>query len=294
MKFRFNTRQKLVGYMFVAPNVLGVTLFFLLPALYSFYLMFTDYSFLTKQSANFIGLENISRLMEDEAFHRSLKYTFIFLFTVPASIMVSFPIAFLLNAHVRMKKLLRSMYFLPYVMNGVAVAFVWMLLFEPNNGPINETLRMLGIANPPSWLASTTSSIYGVGIIHAWAMIGFNVIIYLAALQEVPSELMEASHIDGAKWWQTIRHVTLPLVSPTTFLLLVTGFIGAIKSFGIIQATTGGGPGDSTTVLSIFIYKTAFRYYDMGYASAASWALFTIILLIMVMNWLGQKRWVHY
>jgi multiple sugar transport system permease protein len=294
MKWNFNTRRRLVGYVFIAPSMIGVILFFLLPALYSFQMMFTDYSFMTKAPANFVGLDNLKRLASDESFHRSVWYTFIFLFTAPVSLIISFPIAFVLNSHVYLKKLMRSLYFLPYVMNGVAIAFVWMLLFEPNRGPINETLRAIGFTHPPGWLSSTDSAIYAVGIIYIWAIIGYNVIIYLAALQEVPTDLQEAAKMDGAKWWQIIRNVTIPLVSPTTFLLLVTGFISAIKTFGIIQATTGGGPGDSTTVLSLFIYKTAFRYYEMGYASAASWVLFAIVMLVMAVNWLGQKRWVHY
>lgn len=125
-------------------------------------------------------------------------------------------------------------------------------------------------------------------------MLGYNMIIYLAALQEIPEELVEAARIDGARPWQTIRHVIWPLVSPTTFLLLITGLIMTIKNFGIIQAITQGGPGNSTTVLSLFIYQNAFRYYEMGYAAAISWALFAIIMIFTVLQWIGQKRWVHY
>lgn len=125
-------------------------------------------------------------------------------------------------------------------------------------------------------------------------MLGYFMIIYLAALQEVPTELQEAAKIDGANVLQTTRHVTLPMVSPTTFLLLVSGLIMTIKTFGIIQALTQGGPGNSTTILSLFVYKTAFSYYEMGYASTISWALFMIIVIITALQWIGQKKWVHY
>jgi len=135
---------------------------------------------------------------------------------------------------------------------------------------------------------------YAIDIIWIWFMLGYNMIIYLAALQEISTELMEAAKIDGARSWQTVRHVIWPLVSPTTFLLLVTGLIMTMKTFGIIQAITQGGPGNSTTILSLFVYQNAFRYYEMGYASAISWVLFMIILVITLIQWVGQKKWVHY
>lgn len=294
MKLNYNSKQKLAGYLFITPSMIGVILFFLLPALFSFYLMFTDWTFMSGKSPVFIGIDNFKRLFKDESFYRSIKNTFVFVLSVPISMMIAFFIASFLNGKVYLQKMLRSMYFLPYVMNGVAIAFVWMLLFEPQNGPINGALRAIGLSNPPGWLSTTNTSIYAILIIQVWIMIGYNMIIYLAAIQEVSPELMEAAKIDGAKWFQIIRHITLPLISPSSFLLLVTGFIGAIKSFGIIQAITGGGPGDSTTVLSLYIYKSAFRYYEMGFASAASWVLFATVLILMLFNWYGQKKWVHY
>lgn len=283
-----------IGYLFVAPSMIGIGLFYLVPAVMSFVMMFTDYSFMDKGGLHFTGLDNFKRLMEDASFHNAVGKTFVFLMTVPVSILLSFPIAYVLNQSVYWSKLLRTLYFLPYIMNGVAIAFVWMLLFHPGQGPINATLRLIGVSNPPGWMAQTDTAIFAVAIIHIWIMVGYNMIIYLAGLQDVPKELVEASRIDGARFWHTIRYVTVPLVSPTTFLLLITGFISAIKTFGIIQATTGGGPGESTSVLSIYIYKTAFRYYEMGYASAISWMLFAIVMLVMLLNWIGQKRWVHY
>ncbi|GBF74841.1 hypothetical protein PA598K_03209 [Paenibacillus sp. 598K] len=283
-----------IGYLFVLPSMLGITMFYLVPAMMSLVMMFTDYSFMNRDQWSFTGLDNLQRLMEDPSFHNSVGKTLVFLLTVPASILLAFPVAYLLNQSVYLQKLLRTLYFLPYIMNGVAIAFVWMLLFHPSMGPINGALRLIGIADPPGWMAETSTAIYAVAIIQVWIMIGYNMIIYLAGLQDVPKELLEASRIDGARLWHTIRYVTIPLVSPTTFLLLITGFISAIKTFGIIQATTGGGPGESTSVLSIYIYKTAFRYYEMGYASAISWMLFAIVMLIMLLNWIGQRRWVHY
>ncbi|MFK0521499.1 carbohydrate ABC transporter permease [Paenibacillus illinoisensis] len=293
MQNNWMRRQRMLGYIFVGPNMLGVLLFFLIPAIYSFGLMFTDYKFMNPDMT-FIGLDNIKRLMKDPLFFLSLRNTLIFLLAVPVSIVIGFIVAVILNQKIYLKKLLRGLYFMPYITSGVAVAFVWMLLFQPNQGPINGFLRSMGVDNPPGWLSTTTSSMYAIDIIWIWFMLGYNMIIYLAALQEVSTELLEAAKIDGARPLQILRRIIWPLVSPTTFLLLITGLIMAIKTFGIIQATTQGGPGNSTTILSLYVYQNAFRYYDMGYAATVSWALFAIILLITVLQWVGQKRWVHY
>ncbi|MBB6673086.1 sugar ABC transporter permease [Cohnella nanjingensis] len=286
-------RQRLLGYVFVGPSMIGVLLFFLIPAIYSFALMFTNYKFMNPK-AGFVGFDNIARLLRDPLFYLSLKNTVIFLLAVPVSIALGFVVAVILNRRLYLKRLLRGLYFMPYITSGVAVAFVWMLLFHPKQGPINGFLRSVGIAHPPGWLSTTTSSMYAIDIIWVWFLLGYNMIIYLAALQEVSPELLEAAKIDGAKGWQTLRKIIWPLVSPTTFLLLVTGLIMTIKTFGIIQAITQGGPGNSTTILSLYVYQNAFRYYDMGYAATISWALFAIILVITLLQWLGQKKWVHY
>lgn len=286
-------RQQLLGYLFIAPNMIGVLVFFILPALASFVLMFTDYRFMST-SIGFVGMSNIERLLSDNVFLLSIRNTLIFLLAVPVSIGLAFIIAVILNQGVYLKKVLRSLYFMPYITSGVAIAFVWMLLFNPTQGPINAMLRGIGIDNPPGWLSTTSTSMYAIDIIWIWFMLGYNMIIYLAALQEVPGDLLEAARIDGASRWQMIRKIMLPLVSPTTFMLLVTGLIMTMKTFGIIQAITQGGPGNSTTILSLYVYQHAFRYYDMSYASTISWALFLIIMLITLLQWWGQKRWVHY
>ncbi|MDI4646880.1 MULTISPECIES: carbohydrate ABC transporter permease [Cohnella] len=286
-------RQRLLGYVFIGPSMLGVLVFFLIPAVYSFGLMFTNYKFMSP-NVDFVGMDNIVRMLHDDLFYLSLRNTVIFLLAVPVSIALGFVVAVILNQKIYLKKLLRGLYFMPYITSGVAVAFVWMLLFQPKQGPINGFLRSVGIEHPPGWLSTTTSSMYAIDIIWVWFLLGYNMIIYLAALQEVSSELLEAAKIDGARPTQILRKIIWPLVSPTTFLLLITGLIMTIKTFGIIQATTQGGPGNSTTILSLYVYQNAFRYYEMGYAATISWALFAIILLITLLQWLGQKRWVHY
>lgn len=290
---RFRLKQNLAGYLFIAPNMLGVILFFIIPAIFSFGLIFTNYQF-SNPNFHFTGLDNFRRLFQDELFYIALKNTGLFLLAVPVSIILAFFVALILNKQVYAKGLLRAMYFLPYITSGVAVAFVWMLLFQPTNGPINGVLRSMGMANPPGWLSTTETSMLAIDIIWIWFMLGYNMIIYLAALQEISPELLEAATVDGASPWRKIRSIIFPLVSPTTFLLLITGLIMTMKTFGLIQAITQGGPGNSTTILSLFIYKTAFGYYEMGYASTISWVLFLIISAFTFIQWFGQKKWVHY
>ena len=239
MKKNWMQKQQWMGYVFIAPNMIGVLLFFIVPTIISFVLMFTDYKFM-KPDIHFIGVDNFVRLFQDPVFYESLKNTAIFLASVPVSILLAFIVAVILNRSVYLKNLLRALYFMPYITSGVAIAFVWMLLFQPSMGPINELLRFVGIENPPGWLSTTNSSMYAIDIIWIWFMLGYNMIIYLAALQEISSELLEAAKIDGAKSWQTVRSIIWPLVSPTTFLLLVTGLIMTMKTFGIIQADYPG------------------------------------------------------
>ncbi|MDF2959303.1 MAG: sugar transporter permease [Paenibacillus sp.] len=290
---KWGKKQQLLGYLFVLPNIVGIIVFFFIPALFTFVISFTDWKFTTK-TAKFVGLDNFVRLFQDEMFYEALKNTFVFLLSVPVSIILAFFVAILLNKQVYMKNWLRAMYFLPYITSGVAVAFVWMLLFDAQNGPINQFLRSIGIDNPPGWFSTITTPMVAYDIIWIWLLLGYNMIIYLAALQEVPKELLEAAKIDGAKPWHTVMRVILPLVSPTTFFLLLTGFVITVKTFGIMEAVTHGGPGTSSQVLSLYVYKTAFRYYDMGYASTMSIVLFAFILLISLFQWYGQKKWVHY
>ncbi|WP_438444538.1 carbohydrate ABC transporter permease [Gorillibacterium sp. sgz5001074] len=287
------SRQSRMGYLFILPNMLGVIVFFLIPAVFSLGLTMTNYQF-ANPNYRFIGLDNFTRLFADEKFIIAIKNTLLYLAAVPVSLIVAFLVAVALNRSVFLKSLLRSMYFMPYITSGVAVYFVWMLLFQPSQGPINGFLRAVGIDSPPGWFASTDTAMFAFIIIAVWATLGYNMIIYMAALQEVSPELLEAARIDGARTYTLIRHVIWPLVSPTTFLLLITGLIGAIKGFGVIYAITQGGPGSSTTVMSLLIYKTAFSYYEMGYASAISWVLFAFVLLITLVQWYGQKKWVHY
>lgn len=287
-------KQRMVGYLFILPSLLGVTIFFLIPLIFSFGLAFTDWVGPSGKGTEFIGLANFYRLFNDDIFYLALKNNLIYIFNVPISVFLGFFIAVILNKHVFMKNTLRAIFFLPYLVSSIAIGFVWMLLFHPTDGPINQFLLNIGFENVPGWLSTTRYSMPAIMIISIWQQLGFNVIIYLAALQDVPKELEEAAMVDGANRWQVIRNVTLPSVSPITFFLLVVGILNAFKSFGLIQAVTEGGPANSTLILPLYVYQTAFRYYEMGYASSIAVMLFIIIFIITAIQWYGQKKWVHY
>lgn len=287
-------RQRLIGYLFVLPSVLGVTVFFLLPLLFSFGLAFTNWLGPAGRGLKFTGLANFQRLFSDEVFLKALGNNILYLLHVPMSVALGFLAASALNQKVYARNALRASFFLPYLISAIAIGFSWMLLFHPTQGPINHLLRSIGVAKPPNWLASTSSAMSAIIIISTWHSLGFNMIIFLAVLQDVPRELKEAAAIDGASSWQITRHVTLPFISPITFFLLVIGTMNAFKSFGLIQAVTGGGPANSTLTLPLYVYRTAFRYYELGYASTIAIILFLIIFAFTVVQWYGQKKWVHY
>lgn len=289
-------REQFLGYLFIAPSFIGITIFMIIPALFSLFLSFTEWNHLAGFSnIEFVGLAQFAKLWDDSTFMVSLKNNIIYTFLgVPIAVVISLLVAVILNDKVFGKNIFRAAFFLPYITNGIAVAFVWMLLFHPRQGPINSFLTAVGVESPPLWLASSTWALPALVIIYIWAHIGFNTIIYIANLQNISKELYEAAEVDGAKSWHKFVFITVPLLSPTTFFLMIIGVIGSLKVFGIIVALTQGGPGNSTTVLAYYVYVTAFNYYDMGYASAISWILFIIIFIFTFIQWQLQKKWVHY
>src|SRR5690606_3933376 len=181
-----------------------------------------------------------------------------------------------------------------FISSAVAVAIVFRVLFHPTRGPINQLLMSLGFENPPGWIADPKFALISVMLIMLWTSIGFNLIIYLAGLQNIPQELYEAAQIDGASAWYQFTRITVPLVSPTTFLLLVAGIISSFKIFDLILVLTNGGPGNSTITPVVFLYQKAFIELKTGYASAISLIIFIIILLITLFQFAAQKKWVNY
>jgi multiple sugar transport system permease protein len=288
-------REDLVGYAFVSPMVLGLFIFTLFPIVASFFLSFTDWNFVAGFSkVKFLGLDNFVKLVHDSVFLLSLKNNLILMIVVPLTLISSLVLAVIIDKKIHFKDLFKVVYFIPYISSVVAVAIVFQVLFHPTYGPINQVLIDWGMANPPKWLADPDFALYCVMGLMIWVSIGYNMIIFMAGLQSIPNDLYEAADIDGASKLKQFFSITVPLLSPTTFFLLVTGIIGTFKAFDVISVLTGGGPANSTSVVVYRLYETAFVNLQSGYASAMAIVLLVFVLLITLVQWFGQRRWVNY
>lgn len=282
-------RQTLIGWSFILPNFLGFALLTLVPVVALFYVSFTNWNIFG--TAKWVGLDNFQQLWGDDSFRRSVVNTLYYVVLhVPLTLVLSLGLAMLLNTKLRGVAFFRTAAFFPYITSIVAIAVVWNLLFSPTSGPINEGLRALGMANPPGWLTSTEWSMPAVVIISTWRDMGYYMILFLAGLQTIPRELHEAARTDGASAWQRFRAVTLPGLRPTTFFVTVILTINSFKIFDLILVLTEGGPGQSTFVLSQFIYNKGFVENKFGYASAASVVLFAMCLGFTVLQFLINRR----
>ena len=290
-------KEDLAGYLFVGPMLLGTLIFTVLPVVASLLLSFTEWNFLagfSRDALTFVGWKNYRLLFQDPIFTKSLMNNFLFILQVPIGMAVSLLIALILNKQVYFKDFFKIVYFLPFISSVVAVSVVWMVMFQPSFGPINQFLQSIGISHPPRWLGDTTTALPSIMMIVIWSGIGFNLIIYLAGIKNIPKELYEAASIDGAGAFMQFRKITLPLITPTTFFLLITGLISSFKVFDIINVVTQGGPANSTTVMVYYLYQSAFVNLKMGYASTIAWILFVIIFVITFIQWRLQNKWVHY
>ena len=287
--------ETLSGWLFVSPMLIGVFILVLLPILATIVLSFADWNFVQGWNGiNWVGFGNFKKLLHDTQFLRSVRNNFLFLFSVPLYMIISMALAVIIDRHVYLKGYFKVAYFMPYISNIVAVAVVWQVLFQPSYGPINQILKTFGIDNPPMWIADPKYALISIMMIVVWMSIGFNMIIYIAGLQSIPKDLYEAADIDGANGWTKFSRITFPLLSPTSFFLLVTGIISTFKVFDLIAVMTQGGPVGSTSLMVWYLYDTAFVNLKVGYASSIATVLFLFVLLITFGQWLAQKRWVNY
>lgn len=296
MKLNKNQMETLSGWLFILPSVVGFGVLMFIPIVFSLVLSFTDWNFLSGiQSINFIGLENFINMWSDRWFTDSLINNIIFVsVTVPLTMIIALLTAIGLNNGVFFKTSIRLMVFMPYVSSVVALSIVWAVLFSPSEGPINAFLSSIGVNDPPGWLASSKWALPAIIIMTIWANIGYNMVIFLAGLQNIPKNLYEAAKIDGAGPIGTFFNITVPMLSPTTFFVLITSIIHSFQVFVAIFIMTQGGPGTSTSVMTFYIYQTGFSFYNMGYASAMAWILFIFLFFVTFIQWRGQKKWVNY
>ncbi|MCS7458873.1 sugar ABC transporter permease [Paenibacillus doosanensis] len=286
-------RNRLVGYAFLLPNILGFLIFICFPVVASFLMSFTDWNGFG--DITFAGLDNYKRLIGDESFRISLLNSIVMMVvSVPLTLLLAILAAVALNRGIKGLKIFRTAIFLPHITATIAVAVVWQLLFNPTMGPINGMLKSIGVDHPPGWLASTQWALFSVIIVTIWQNVGYYMVLYLAGLQGIPKDLYEAAEIDGAGKLSQLVKITIPMLSPVIFFTVIMGIINSFKVFDLIFLLTKGGPGRSTHVLVYDIYYTAFQRYEYGYASAMAYVMFAIIMLITVIQFRGQKKWVNY
>ncbi len=275
--------EALAGYGFLAPALLLLGLFLFLPLALAFVTSFqrTD----GFGDGVFVGLDNYARLLTDAAFWRSAANTLLFtLIVVPVAMGIGLGLAVLMNSVLPARGVFRTVIVLPMVISGVATALIGVLVFDQNVGVANKLLALVGVDAVP-WQSGGAAAFASVVLVTLWWRVGFNMIIYLAGLQGVPSELYEAARIDGANGWQQFRHVTVPLVGPSTFFLLIMNVIYSFHVFDIVFVLTEGGPGRSTSVLVTYAYETGFRTRDQGYAAAIGMVLLVVTLLFTLVQW---------
>lgn len=297
VKTRFQVNGALWGYVFALPWIIGLIVFWLGPIFASLYFSFTEYDIIS--DPKWVGTANyVKAFTTDSQFWPSLGKTFYFtaLF-VPTTIVGSLMLAMLLNQKLRGTNIFRTLFFIPHLVPAVAIAVVWLYLMHPRLGPINDFLRAIGIEDPPRWLGSSDTALESVTLINVWAALGGNnMLIFLAALQGVPQDFYEAAEIDGANTSQKFWKITLPLISPSVFFVLILTIIAALKVFttAMIAPQTPGGPSYATWFILVHIYHEAFLYLRMGYGSALSWVLAVILIVFTIIQNVTAKRWVYY
>jgi multiple sugar transport system permease protein len=293
-KARWNATRKeaLLFYLLISPWLLGFVCFVLGPMIASFIISLTKWDLLTP--ARFIGFKNYAKaLNHDPLFWTSLKVTFSFaIFAVPLSMIFSLGLALLLNQAVWGMRLFRTIFYLPAVVSGVSVMVLWIWIFNPEIGLLNTALGYFGIKGP-GWIFDPDWALPSLVLMSLWG-VGGGVIIWLAGLKGIPTSLYEAAELDGATTWHKFRNVTLPLLTPTIFFILIMDIVGALQKFGEAYVMTKGGPMNSTLFYNFYLFTNAFENFNMGYASALAWFLFLIILTLTLFVVKSSAAWVHY
>ncbi len=289
------TEQSRYGIMFVLPTFVFFCIFIAWPLAYSFYLGFFEWSPLQTRATP-VGLANYEELLTSPSFLRAVTNTFVFTVgVVGLTVVGSLATALALNQGLRGTAFFRGVYYSPVVTSLVATAVIWLWILDPQFGIVNRTLRSLGLP-APGWAADAFWAMPTVTVTFAWREIGYCTVIYLAGLQGIPTELKEAARIDGCGAWRVLRHITLPLLMPTTLFVLVLGVIRATQnSFGVVYVMTSGGPVEATNVIVLYLYQQAFEFFRMGYASAVAYVLFVFVFVATLIQFklLGKRTEIY-
>lgn len=290
---RRRRQRNLEGWAFIAPIAMGILLFQLVPIVLSMGASFTQWDGLS--SPEFIGVRNYGDLLGgDPIFVQVLTNTIIFtVASVPLTVALALALALLANLKIPGTAFFRTAFFAPYVMNVVAIGFVWYYIYSPTNGILNSALRVIGIEGP-EWLADSSWVLAALVIVSVWQGVGYPMVILLAGLQGISEEMYEAAKLDGASAWARLKSITIPLLSPQIFFVILAQFIASFQVFGLIYVMTRGGPGYSSSVYIYYLWQSAFAQGRFGYASAMAWLVVVLIAVITWVQWKLQKKWVFY
>jgi multiple sugar transport system permease protein len=289
---RRQRNDTLAGLFFIAPQLLGLLAFSLIPVVYAFILSVMEWDGLGARE--FVGLANFRHQLADPRFQAALGHTFVYtLIAVPGSVALSLLLALGVN-RVRGRTLYRMIFFLPTITSSVAISMVWLWMLNGDFGVVNSYLRERFAVEAPNWLVDRTWVIPAIALVAVWAGLGFNMVIFLAGLQGIPATYLEAARIDGASKWRQFWTITLPLLSPTTFFVTIISIIASFQVFDLVYVMTGGGPGTASTTMVFHIYELAFVRFTFGESAAVAVVLFALIMAATLAQFWGQRRWVHY
>jgi multiple sugar transport system permease protein len=280
-------------YLYLLPTLLGLLLFSAGAVAASLFLSFTQWDLVSPPEL--IWLDNYISLWRSDLFWEVVRNTLYFIvLAVPLSVICSLALALAANTGLRGITFFRTAYFLPVVSSMIAVALVWSWIYNPEYGLLNYLLQFFFGVRGPAWLDSTTWALPAMVIVTVWKGLGYSMVIFLAGLQNIPQDLYHAATIDGAGVWKRFRHITLPMLSPTTFFVLVITLINSFQVFEQTYVLTRGGPANATLTMSFYIYQSAFQFFQMGKAAALSYVLFAAIFVVTLVQFRIQKRWVFY
>jgi len=291
---RISRKENRAGFLFALPWLIGLVVFLIGPILASVLLSFTNWNLISP--ARWVGLENYRDMIHSREFWQSIKVTLFYAaLSVPLYLVLGLSLAILLNQRVRGMYMFRTILFLPTVLSGVAVAALWVSLLNPDLGVVNQVLRAIGIDDPPRWLLSPTWAVPAIVLMGLWG-IGGGAIIYLAGLQNIPPALYQAARVDGANAWQTFRHITLPLLTPTLLFTLLIGLIEAFQVFdtAFVLGGSRGGTRGSLLFYVLNLWNEGFRNGRFGYASALAWVLVIVAAIVILLVFKTSSRWVYY
>lgn len=278
--------------LFLAPTLIGLTVLSAGPVLATLAISLTKWDLL--RAPELIGLDNFVALASDDRFIKALRNTaFYTVVSVPLGMLISLFLALALNQTIRGIAWIRTAYFLPVVTSTIAIALVWQWIYSPDTGLLNQLIGVFGIP-PQKWLSNSTLAMPSIVAMSVWQGLGTNIIIFLAGLQAIPTELLDAASVDGAGRWARFRNVVLPLLTPSLFFTGVLSLIGSFQVFDQVFVLSRPRPTDATITVVYFIYENGFKFFKMGYATAASWILFLIVAVFTAIYFRSQNRWVHY